>query len=47
MLPLNRAWDYFSFADVRWGAFARVSKQLRDGSLFEGGGGALGWTDHL
>ena len=25
MLPLNRAWDYFSFADVRWGAFARVS----------------------
>lgn len=28
MLPLNRAWDVFSFANVRWGAFLRVSNVL-------------------
>ncbi|CAM9527246.1 unnamed protein product [Scytosiphon promiscuus] len=28
MLPLNRAWDYFSFGDVRWGAFSRVAPNL-------------------
>ncbi|CBN77831.1 conserved unknown protein [Ectocarpus siliculosus] len=28
MLPLNHAWDYFSFADIHWGAFARVVPNL-------------------
>lgn len=29
MLPLNHAWDYFSFADIHWGAFARVGRFSR------------------
>ncbi|CAM9457545.1 unnamed protein product, partial [Ectocarpus sp. 13 AM-2016] len=28
MLPLNHAWDCFSFADIHWGAFARVVPNL-------------------
>ncbi|CBN77829.1 conserved unknown protein [Ectocarpus siliculosus] len=28
MLPLNHAWDYFSFADIHWGAFVRVVPNL-------------------
>ncbi|CBJ30034.1 conserved unknown protein [Ectocarpus siliculosus] len=33
MLPLNHAWDYFSFADIHWGAFVRYHQKRRERTL--------------